>query len=144
MKSSLSAMRTHLHTLPLPAQMTAGAAGFDLRSTVAHVLQPGERFCVPTGFAWDLPDEFCGQVWPRSGLAVKHGIDVLAGLIDPDYVGEIAVVLINHGSEPFEIRVGDRIAQMVLTLFVRGTLVERQALKETERGDGGFSSTGIA
>jgi dUTP pyrophosphatase len=144
MNNSISVRRMGSHELPLPAQMTAGAAGFDLRSTVAYTLQPGERHCFPTGFAWEIPDEFCGQIWPRSGLAVKHGIDTLAGMIDPDYTGEIIVALVNHGAEPFEVKVGDRIAQMVLTLFVRGTLVERQALKETERGDGGFSSTGIA
>lgn len=144
------------HDLPTPQQMTAGAAGFDLRAAEAATLQPGERRVIPTGFAWEIPDEFAGQVWPRSGLAVKHGIDVmgceqevggqkiLAGLIDPDYTGEIKVVLINLDKEPFEIAQGDRIAQLVLTLFVRGTTVEKQALKQTERGEGGFCSTGVA
>lgn len=144
MNTALSVRRIGAHELPLPAQMTAGAAGFDLRSTETYILQPGERHCFPTGFAWDIPDEFMGQIWPRSGLAVKHGIDTLAGMIDSDYTGEIIVALINHGDQPFEVKVGDRIAQIVLTLFVRCSLVERTSLKETERGDGGFSSTGIA
>lgn len=141
--TTLSVRRVGDHDLELPRQMTAGAAGFDLRAAEPCTLLPGERRVVPTGFAWEIPDEFAGQVWPRSGLAVKHGVDTLAGLIDPDYTGEIKVVLINHGAEPFSIMRGDRIAQLVLTLFVRGTLLERQVLKETERGDGGFASTGV-
>lgn len=142
--NTLNVRRIGDHDLDLPAQMTAGAAGFDLRSAEACVLMPGERRVVPTGFAWDIPDEFAGQVWPRSGMAVKHGIDTLAGLIDPDYTGEIKVVLINHGDEPYSIAPGDRIAQLVLTLFVRGAVVERDSLKATERGDRGFASTGAA
>lgn len=143
MNNPINVRRVGDHSLPLPRQETAGAAGFDLRAAQALTIEPGKRALIPTGFAWEIADEFCGQIWPRSGTAVKHGIDTLAGLIDPDYTGEIKVALVNHGDEPFQIEVGDRIAQLVLTLFVRGTAVERHVLKETERGEGGFSSTGV-
>lgn len=138
----ISLRRIGDHDMPMPAQETAGAAGFDLRASVALVLEPGKRAVVPTGFAWNIPDEFAGQIWPRSGIASNFGIDTLAGLIDPDYRGEVKVVLINHGDEPFSIEPGDRIAQMVLTLFVRSKAKEVGALGQTERGDAGFGSTG--
>lgn len=144
MSSNINVRRIGEHDLPKPAQMTAGAAGFDLRAVEDTVLGVGQRKVIPTGFAWSIPDEFVGQIWPRSGIAVDHGIDTLAGLIDPDYTGEVKVVLINHGDKPFTIQAGDRIAQMILTLFVRSKPAEVLALDVTERGDSGFGSTKVA
>ena len=141
--TTLNIRRVGDHDLALPAQMSAGAAGFDLRAAESVKLYPGQRRVIPTGFSWEIPDEFAGQVWPRSGLAVNHGIDTLAGLIDSDYRGEIKVVLINHGDEPFDVNKGDRIAQLVLTLFVRAQTYERVLLSETARGENGFASTGL-
>lgn len=108
------------------------------------VLMPGERRLVPTGLAIALPDGFEAQVRPRSGLALKHGIALVnsPGTIDPDYRGEIGVILINHGSEPFVVRRGERIAQMVYAPFARAELVEVDELDETARGKGGFGHTG--
>lgn len=131
--------------LPLPAYETAGSAGMDLRSAIDAVVAPGQRLLVPTGLAIALASGFEAQVRPRSGLAVKHGITVLnaPGTIDSDYRGEIKVPLINHGAEPFTIRRGDRIAQMVIAPFTRATLIESEKLDETARGSGGFGSSGL-
>ena len=130
--------------LPLPAYETAGAAGMDLRAAEAAVLQPGARCLMPTGFAIALPEGHEAQVRPRSGLAVKHGVTVLnaPGTIDCDYRGEIKVPLINHGTEPFEIARGDRIAQMVIAPVTRAVLSEAAELDGTARGSGGFGSSG--
>jgi len=130
--------------LPLPAYATAGSAGLDLRAADAFTLRPGERALVPTGIAIALPQGFEAQVRPRSGLAVKHGVTVLnaPGTIDADYRGEIKVPMINHGSEEFAIVRGDRIAQMVITPVTIATLTEVDSLEETERGSGGFGSSG--
>lgn len=108
------------------------------------VLKPGMRALVPTGIAIALPDGYEAQIRPRSGLALRHGIGLVnaPGTIDPDYRGEIGVIVINHGSEPFVIRNGERIAQMVIAPFVRLPLEEVTDLEETERGDGGFGHTG--
>jgi dUTP pyrophosphatase len=136
--------------LPLPAARTALAAGLDLAAAVPEntplILRPGERALVPTGFAMALPPGFEGQVRPRSGLAVKHGITVLnaPGTIDADYRGEILVPLVNHGSEPFAIARGDRIAQLVIAPVVMARAVEVETLDETERGGAGFGSTGLS
>ncbi len=138
----------HGADLPLPAYETAGAAGLDLRAAIAEtfVLAPGERALVPTGLAMQLPEGFEGQVRPRSGLAVRHGVTVLnaPGTVDSDYRGEIKVPLINHGSEPFPITRGDRIAQLVIAPVTHAALTEVAALDPTGRGAGGFGSTGVS
>ena len=132
--------------LPLPAPATRGAAGIDLRAALEDplALSPGQRLSVPTGFAVAIPRGFEGQVRPRSGLALKQGLTVLnaPGTIDSDYRGEILVILINHGSEPVQIHRGDRIAQLVVAPVACAESVEVEALDETERGSGGFGSTG--
>jgi dUTP pyrophosphatase len=130
------------HPLVMPTRATDGSAGYDLSSAIDCEISPGNRMVIPTGFAWQIPECYAGQIWPRSGLAVKHGIDVLAGLIDNDYRGEVGVVLVNHGLEVFVIKQGDRVAQMVLVGpggFVPCLAV---TLDETERGNGGYGSTG--
>lgn len=137
----------HGADLPLPAYETEGAAGLDLRAAIAESfsLAPGERALVPTGLAMQLPVGFEGQVRPRSGLAVKHGVTVLnaPGTVDSDYRGEVKVPLINLGQEPFAIARGDRIAQMVIAPVTRAILTEVAALDATARGAGGFGSTGV-
>jgi dUTP pyrophosphatase len=130
--------------LPLPAYETKGAAGMDLRAAEKTVLRPGERYLIPTGFAIALPEGHEAQVRPRSGLAIKHGVTVLnaPGTIDCDYRGEIRVPLINHGQSDFAIQRGDRIAQMVVAEVARVQWQEDESLDETERGSGGFGSSG--
>jgi dUTP pyrophosphatase len=138
----------HGEGLALPAYQTEHAAGLDLVAAVAEAapltLAPGERVLVPTGLAIALPAGFEGQVRPRSGLALKHGITVLnaPGTIDADYRGEVSVVLINHGSESFVIRRGDRIAQLVIAPVHRVQLIPTLVLSETSRSTGGYGSTG--
>jgi dUTP pyrophosphatase len=133
-------------TNPLPAYMTSHAAGMDLYAELAHelVLVPGGRALVPTGIAIELPEGYEAQVRPRSGLALKHGIALVnsPGTIDTDYRGEIGVIVINHGSEPFVVRSGERIAQLVFAPFARASLVEVAELEGTGRGEGGFGHTG--
>lgn len=130
--------------LPLPAYETAGAAGMDLRAAEAMTLKPGARCLMPTGLAIALPEGFEAQVRPRSGLAVKHGVTVLnaPGTIDCDYRGEVKVPLINHGQDDFIIARGDRIAQMVVAPVTRIGWSEVNDLDATERGAGGFGSSG--
>ena len=138
----------HALGLPLPAYETAGAAGMDLRAAVpedeALVLRPGARTAVPTGLAFALPDGFEAQVRPRSGLALKSGVTVAnaPGTIDADYRGELKVLLVNLGEEDFVIRRGDRIAQLVIAPVVQAAWREVGALDATDRGAGGFGSTG--
>ncbi|WP_428651527.1 dUTP diphosphatase [Roseibium sp.] len=136
----------HGRDLPLPAYQSELAAGLDLLAAVGDplVLAPGERALVPTGLAMALPAGFEAQVRPRSGLAAKHGVTVLntPGTIDADYRGEVKVILINLGSEPFEINRGDRIAQMVIAPVLQAAITEVETLSDTERGAGGFGSTG--
>jgi dUTP diphosphatase len=127
---------------PLPEYTSAGAAGADLRASEAVVLPPGGRAAVGTGLVLEIPSGHVGLVWPRSGLAVRHGIDTLAGVIDSDYRGEVRVVLVNHGQEPFEIRPGDRVAQLLVQRVERATFQRVDALAGTTRGAGGFGSTG--
>jgi dUTP pyrophosphatase len=126
--------------------MSEGAAGSDLTACLDApvVLEPGDRLAVPTGLAMALPLGFEGQVRPRSGLAAKHGVTVLnaPGTIDADYRGEVKVLLINLGKEPFEIRSGERIAQLVVAPVVRAELRVVESLDDTARGDRGFGSTG--
>lgn len=132
--------------LPLPAYATPGAAGLDLAAAVAAdvVLAPGARALIPTGFAIALPPGYEAQVRPRSGLAVRHGISIVnaPGTVDADYRGEVMVCLVNLGAEPFAVRRGERIAQMVVAPVVAVALEETAALDDTARGAGGFGSTG--
>ena len=130
--------------LPLPAYATTGAAGMDVVAAEDVALAPGERAAVATGFAIAIPEGFEVQVRPRSGLALKHGLTCLntPGTIDADYRGEVKVILANLGSEPFEVRRGERIAQLVPAAVTAATLVEVDALDDTDRGLGGFGSTG--
>jgi dUTP pyrophosphatase len=138
----------HADGLPLPAYQSAHAAGLDLVAAVPEnaplALASGQYALVPTGLSIALPAGFEAQVRPRSGLAAKHGVTVLnaPGTVDADYRGEIGVLLINHGGEPFTIRRGERIAQMVIASVVRAELVVVAALSQTDRGSGGFGSTG--
>jgi dUTP pyrophosphatase len=136
----------HGEGLPLPAYASGGAAGCDLRAAVRStmVLEPGRRTLVPTGMAIALPVGWEAQVRPRSGLAVQHGVTVLnaPGTIDSDYRGEIKVALVNLGDEPFSIARGDRIAQLVIAPVVVARFQVVDRLTETERGAGGFGSTG--
>ena len=138
----------HGHGLVLPAYQTAHAAGLDLLAAVPEdaplVLLPGQHAMVPTGLTIALPDGYEAQVRPRSGLAAKHGVTVLnaPGTVDADYRGEINVLLINHGTEPFTIRRGERIAQMVIASVARAEFVPTVQLSATDRGSGGFGSTG--
>lgn len=132
--------------LPLPRQMTEGASGFDLLAAVeAEVrLEPGERKLIPTGIKLEMPVGLEAQVRPRSGLALRYGVTTLnsPGTIDADYRGEIGVILINWGNEPFTVRRGDRIAQLVFQTVPSVRLVPEAELTVTERGSGGFGHTG--
>jgi len=138
----------HSLGLPLPAYETSHAAGMDLRAAVPDdqplTLEPTLWAMVPTGLCIALPEGFEAQVRPRSGLAAKHGITCLnsPGTIDADYRGELKVILINHGPEPFLIRRGERIAQMIIAPVVQSRWVETETLSDTGRGSGGFGSTG--
>ena len=138
----------HFKGLAMPAYETPLSAGMDLRAAVPDdapvTLKPGERGLIPTGFAMALPAGFEAQVRPRSGLALKHGLTCLntPGTIDADYRGEVKVILINLGQEPFTIRRGERIAQMVIAPVTQAAWAHVDALDETARGAGGFGSTG--
>ena len=134
----------HGADLPLPAYATTGAAGMDVVAAEDVTIPPGGRHAVATGFAFAIPDGFEVQVRPRSGLALKHGVTCLntPGTIDSDYRGEVKVILANLGSEPFPIRRGERIAQLVPAPVLRAELAEVDALDATARGAGGFGSTG--
>jgi len=131
----------------LPRYMTENSAGMDLFASLERdaVVEPGERKLIPTGISVAIPDGFEGQVRPRSGLAIRDGIGVVnaPGTIDSDYRGEIGVLLINFGKEPFVVRDGDRIAQMVISRVFRGVWEEVDELPKTERQEGGFGHTGI-
>jgi dUTP pyrophosphatase len=137
----------HGEGLPLPAYATPGAAGMDAVAAVTEtiVLAPGERFPVPLGFCMAIPDGYEVQVRPRSGLALKNGITVpnSPGTIDSDYRGEVKALLINLGHEPFAIERGMRICQLVPAAVTRATLAVVETLDDTQRGAGGFGSTGV-
>ncbi len=136
----------HAHGLPLPAYQSEDAAGLDLVAAVEEplILQPLGRALVPTGLAMALPSGYEAQVRPRSGLAAKHGVTVLnsPGTVDADYRGEVKVILVNLSDTPFTVNRGERIAQMVIAPVSRVRLVETEALDMTNRGAGGFGSTG--
>ena len=141
---------SHGADLPLPAYESAHAAGMDLRAAVPAdaplTLRPGDRHAVPTGLAMAIPPGFEGQVRPRSGLALRDGVTCLnsPGTIDADYRGEVKVILINHGPDDFIIRRGDRIAQLLISPVVQASWREVESLDETQRGAGGFGSTGAS
>jgi dUTP pyrophosphatase len=129
----------------VPAYAHAGDAGVDLYSTVDHTLQPGERFLVPTGLKMAIPEGYEGQVRPKSGLALKHGISVLntPGTVDAPYRGEVGVILINLDTKtPYEVKKGEKVAQMVFAKVKYAEFLETAELTETTRGAGGFGSTG--
>jgi dUTP pyrophosphatase len=137
---------SHALDLAAPAGASSGSSGTDLRAAVAEpqVLHPGRRAVVPTGIRVEIPSGFEGQVRPRSGLAARHGVTVLnaPGTVDSDYRGEVAVVLVNLGDAPYTIRRGDRIAQIVIARVALPSWEEVDGLSESERGAGGFGSTG--
>lgn len=126
----------------LPEYSSTGAAGADLRASESLEIAPGARTAVPTALRLQIPPGHVGLVWPRSGLAVRHGIDTLAGVIDSDYRGEVRVVLVNHGDEPFRIQRGDRIAQLLIQRVERAAFAAVASIDETDRGEGGFGSSG--
>ena len=126
----------------LPGYASRGAAGADLRASEAVEIAPGGRAAVPTGVRLQIPPGHVGLVWPRSGLAVRHGIDTLAGVIDSDYRGEVRVVLVNHGQEPFSVAPGDRVAQLLVQRVERAAFTAAAQIDGTDRGGGGFGSTG--
>ena len=139
---------SHGEGLPLPAYETAHAAGMDLRAAVPEgeplTLRPGDRHAVPTGLSMAIPPGYEGQVRPRSGLALRHGVTCLnsPGTVDADYRGELKVILINHGADDFVVRRGERIAQLLIAPVVHAAWRETETLDETARGEGGFGSTG--
>ncbi|EAU54480.1 dUTP diphosphatase [Mariprofundus ferrooxydans] len=146
-KPNINIMRLpHGEGLELPFYATSHAAGADLRAAVDEdiTIEPGERRLIKTGFAMALPDNYEAQIRPRSGLALKQGITVLntPGTIDADYRGEIGVILINLGDQPFTISRGDRIAQMIIAPFVQADFHAVTELSDTARGSGGFGSSG--
>ncbi|MGM0506715.1 MAG: dUTP diphosphatase [Bacteroidota bacterium] len=135
-----------MKNLPLPAPESELSAGMDLRAALEDplTLQPGERALIPTGFAMALPPGYEAQIRPRSGLALRNGITMLnsPGTIDADYRGEVKVIAVNHGEEPWTVSHGDRMAQMVISAVPNLAVREVDSLDETERGAGGFGSTG--
>lgn len=135
----------HGRDLPLPVQASSGSAGFDLRAAASIVLAPGDYDAVPTGLSIALPEGWEAQVRPRSGLARRHGVTVLnsPGTVDADYRGEIQVLLVNHGKEPFTVERGDRIAQVVFARVENVVWDVVDALPSSERGAGGFGSSGV-
>jgi dUTP pyrophosphatase len=140
-------LRPSADPLPLPRHMTAGAAGMDLFADVSDPVElvPGGRRLIPTGLAVEIPAGFEAQVRPRSGLALRHGVTLLnsPGTIDSDYRGEIMVLMINLGSEPYVVRRGERIAQLIVAPVTRAELREADSLSHSRRGAGGFGHTGV-
>ena len=131
----------------LPERGTSGSIGYDLRAYLPHrpdfCLQAGQRALFKLGFAATVPFGTYGRIAPRSGLALKFGIDVMAGVIDRDYTGEWGVILLNTSEAPFSVRHGDKIAQVILELCIVAPIVDVPALVQTDRGDGGYGSTGV-
>jgi len=137
----------HAEGLPLPVYATGGAAGADICAAVESelILCPGERMAVPTGLVLEIPNGFEGQVRPRSGLAIKAGLAIVnaPGTIDSDYRGELKVLLVNLGSDSVSVNRGDRIAQLLIAPVTRASFIEIEDLSPSERGEGGFGSTGV-
>ena len=126
----------------IPKRSTPGAVGYDLHSSEGYVILPGHRAVVSTGLSFEFPPGVYGRVAPRSGLSVKHGLNVGAGVVDPDYTGEVKVVLFNHDKAAFVIKPGYRIAQLICERCECPDVEEVEVVTETERGDEGFGSTG--
>lgn len=147
MKKVLFKKLAHARDLPLPSYESSHAAGMDVRAALKNPfeLKPGQRALIPTGFQMALPEGYEAQIRPRSGLAYKNGITMLntPGTIDADYRGEVKVLAINHGDESFTVNHGDRIAQMVIAPVQQMFAEEVKELPDSERGAGGFGSTGI-
>ncbi|WP_421774315.1 dUTP diphosphatase [Gracilimonas sp.] len=147
MKQVLIKKLDHAKDLPLPNYESVAAAGMDVRAAVESpiVIKPGGRSLIPTGLQMALPEGYEAQIRPRSGLAIRNGITMLnsPGTIDADYRGEVKVIAINHGEEEFVVNHGDRIAQMVIAPVTQLPLLEVDELDETDRGEGGFGSTGL-
>ena len=147
MKKVLIKKLEHAKDLSLPNYESVHAAGMDIRAAVKEpiTLKPGERTLIPTGLQMALPKGYEAQIRPRSGLAIRNGITMLnaPGTIDADYRGEVKVIAINHGEEDFVVEHGDRIAQMVIAPVTQLPLLEVDELDETDRGEGGFGSTGV-
>ncbi len=145
-KKVLFTRLAHAGDISLPSYESEWASGMDVRAALEEPvrLEPGKRSLIPTGFSMALPKGCEAQVRPRSGLAIKHGIGLLnsPGTIDADYRGEVKIIVINHGEESFTIEHGDRIAQLVISRIEQMDTVEVESLEETERGSGGFGSTG--
>ncbi len=137
----------HSTGLELPAYATMDSAGMDLRAAIVDFisLPPSERVLIPTGIALALPNGYEGQVRPRSSLALKQGVTILnsPGTVDADYRGELKVLLINHGDQPFKVHRGERVAQLVISPITKALLQEASNLPDSDRGKGGFGSTGI-
>ena len=135
------------YDLPLPAYETNGSSGMDIRAWTEEeiILRPGDIKLVPTGISISIPPGYEAQIRPRSGLALKHGIGLVnsPGTIDSDYRGEIGIIMVNFGKEPFIIRRGDRIAQMVIARIYQARILEVADLESTVRGDGGFGHSGV-
>ena len=146
MTEQLKLRRVGAVQVPLPAYQTSGSAGLDLCAALlaAVRIEPGERRLIPTGLVFEIPPGFEGQVRPRSGLALKFGISIVnsPGTIDSDFRGEVGIVLINHGAEPYLVEPLSRIAQIVIARVEQVEIVEVEALTETSRGAGGYGSTG--
>jgi dUTP pyrophosphatase len=146
MTETLKLRRVGAIQVPLPSYQTPGSAGLDLCAAVPEAvrIEPGERRLVPTGLTMEIPPGFEGQVRPRSGLALKHGISIVnsPGTIDADFRGEVGIVLINHGREAFVVEPLSRIAQLVIARVEQVAIVEAESLTETSRGSGGYGSTG--
>ena len=142
---SVKVLRLH-DRAKLPQYQHKNDAGMDVTAVDNHVINVGDRRLIPTGLAFEIPEYCMIDVRPRSGLALKKGITVLnsPGTIDSNYRGELAVILINHGDEPFVIHAGDRIAQIVFSPFYTATLIESDLLEDSDRGSGGFGSTGVS
>ena len=146
MTAKLRLRRTGAIQVPLPAYQTRGSAGLDLCAALLEAarIAPGERRLIPTGLIFEIPEGYEGQVRPRSGLALKHGLSIVnsPGTIDSDFRGEVGIVLINHGAEPYVVEPLSRIAQIVISRVEQVEIEEADALTETSRGAGGYGSTG--
>jgi dUTP pyrophosphatase len=146
MTEKLRLRRTGAVQVPLPAYQTPGSAGLDLCAALPEAVQiaPGERRLIPTGLVFEIPEGHEGQVRPRSGLALKHGISIVnsPGTIDSDFRGEVGIVLINHGNAPYVVEPLSRIAQIVIARVEQVEIIEAESLTETSRGAGGYGSTG--
>ncbi len=146
-KITLKVKRIKNSDLPLPAYETEGSAGMDIRASLDEdvILEPGDIKLIPTGISISIPMGYEGQIRPRSGLALKHGIGMVnsPGTIDSDYRGEVRIIMINHGKKSFTVKHGDRIAQMIIARLCNAVIEEVSELDSTKRGQGGFGHSGI-